>query len=60
MDINKQIKTKAEATSHAINWQNWSSNQSLSCGELAEWQEVFTKLAIKFDLQDEFKENGII
>jgi len=60
MDINKQIKTTAEATSYAIDWQNWASNQNLSYAELAEWQEVFTKLAIKFDLQDEFKENGII
>jgi hypothetical protein len=32
----------------------------LSYGELAEWQAYFSELADKFDLVEEFKENGII
>jgi hypothetical protein len=52
--------TKDEARQYAIDWQNWASEQSLSYGELAEWQHIFAELAEKFDLVEEFKENGII
>lgn len=55
-----QAKTPGEATQAAIDWQNWQSEQSLSYGELAEWQGVFEALAEKFDLTEEFTENGII
>lgn len=55
-----EIKTTEEATQYAIDWQKWSSEQSLSFGELAEWQDYFTSLAWRFDLTEEFKENGII
>ena len=41
-------------------WQNWASEQSLSYGELAKFQGYFETLAKKFDLTDEFIENGII
>ena len=44
----------------AIDWQNWQSERSMSYGELAQWQEVFRVLAEKFNLIEEFKENGII
>ena len=60
MNVNKQINTKEEATQYAIDWQNYISNQSLFLGELTEWHEVFENLAIKFDLQEEYRENGII
>lgn len=53
-------KTKDEARQYAIDWQQWASNQSLSYSELAEWSAIFTELANKFDLVDEFQENGII
>ncbi len=56
----KEIKTAEEARQYAIDWQNWQSEQSLNYGEAMEWQEYFNKLADKFDLVDEFKENGII
>jgi transcription initiation factor TFIIIB Brf1 subunit/transcription initiation factor TFIIB len=44
----------------AIDWQNWASNQSLSYGELASWTSKLEAIATKFNLTDEFKENGII
>ena len=63
MKINKYIHpstTREQARQYAINWQHWASTQELSYGELVEWQDYFTKVADKFDLQEEFKENGII
>ena len=55
-----RAKTAGEATQYAIDWQIWQGEQSLSYGELAEWQEVFSKLAKKYNLTKVFKENGII
>ena len=55
----KIIKTKEEARQYAIDWQSGISEVSLSYGELAEWGEVFTELGKKFDLTEEFRENGI-
>jgi len=55
-----EIKTRGEAQQFAIDYQQWASNQSLSYAEIAEWTELFSKLAEKFDLTEEFKENGII
>ena len=63
MKIDKTIAkgtTKTEARRYAIKWQNWVSEQNLSYGELTEWQAYFEMLADKFDLVEEFKENGII
>ncbi len=54
------ITTRDQAITFAIDWQNWQSTQSLYMSELLEWQRVFTLLALKFDLLDEFQENGII
>jgi hypothetical protein len=56
----KKIKTESEARQYAIDWQNWSSEKSLSYRELFEWGAILTKLAEKFDLVEEFHENGII
>lgn len=56
----KECKTREEARDHAIDWQYWQSEQSMSMSELIVWQEHFEKLAQKFLLMDEFKENGII
>jgi len=55
----REIKTEEEARQYAIDWQNWASEQSLFYSELAEWGEVFTGLGKKFDLTEEFIENGI-
>ncbi len=61
MRQNKHIvKTKEEARQFAIDWQRWQSNQSLSYGEVIEWQNCFEKIGKKFKLTEEFKENCII
>jgi len=56
----KEIKTRGEAEQAAIDWQNWQSKRKMAYSELSEWQEYFTKLAKRFNLTAEFKENGII
>lgn len=53
-------KTAEEARQHAIDFQSWAGDQSLSLGELAEWQSHFEALGERFGLTDEFKENGIL
>jgi hypothetical protein len=54
------IHTEEEARQYAIDWQAWVSSQSLSYGEMAEWQVYFTTIATRFSLRKEFEENGII
>lgn len=48
----------------AIDWQDWASQQNLSYGELAEWQNAIGLLASAVDddgeLLKELKENGIL
>lgn len=56
----EQIGSREDARQHAIDWQHWMNDQSLSYGELAEWQSHFERLGERFDLTDEFKENGIL
>lgn len=58
-DIEK-VESQDEARQIAIEWQNWASNESLSYGELAENAGYFTELAQRWDLIEEFQENGII
>lgn len=60
-------KTREEARQYAIDWQQWFTEQntkenpqSLYMSELIEWQNIFTELGERFDLTEEFKENGII
>lgn len=55
-----QITTAEQARQYAIDWQRWQSEQAMSYADLAEWQQLFEELAEKFDLVEEFKENGII
>lgn len=57
----EEVTTEDEARQKAINWQTWQSTQSLSIGELSDWQGYFEAIAEQFpDLRDEFQENGII
>jgi hypothetical protein len=58
--ISDDIKNKAQARDYAQKWQVWSSEQNLSYGELAFWSDYFTELGRKYNLTDEFKDNGII
>jgi len=55
-----QIKTAEEARDYAITWQHWQSMRNMSYGELHQWQVIFEKLADRFGLTAEFKENGIL
>lgn len=57
--INK-VKNKEEAREIAMAFQNWSSQESLSYSELAEYGNYFEALGKKFKLTEEFKEEGII
>ena len=54
------IKTKEQARQYGIDYQNWASNQDLSYGELIHFQNKLSTIAEKFDLVEEFQENGII
>lgn len=54
------VKTKEQAQQVAIDYQDWASEQSLSYGELFYYQNKLEKLAKRFGLVKEFKENGII
>lgn len=56
----RDVKTKEEAREYAIEWQQWAGEKDLSYSELHEWGVIFSELAEKFDLVEEFKENGII
>ena len=54
------ITTAEQALIQAIAWQDWQSRRNLSYGELADWASYFQELGEKFDLTEEYKENGII
>lgn len=58
--VPEAITTKDEAQHIAVMWQSWVSDSSMSYGQLSDWQAYFQVLADRFDLADEFKENGII
>ena len=54
------IKTKEQARQYAIDYQKWASEKDLSYGEILHFQNKLTILGERFDLTEEFKENGII
>lgn len=51
---------KAEAIDEAIEWQNNFEKRNYSWGEIAYVSNHFEKLARRYGLVREFKENGII
>lgn len=51
---------KEQARQQAIEWQVWACDECLSYMELAVWACYFEKLAKRFGLKKEFRENGII
>ncbi len=55
-----EIKSKEEARQMAMDFQKWASEESLSYGELTEYLGFFETLGKKFNLTNEFKEEGII
>lgn len=61
------IKTEDEARQLAINWQQWAGEQNqlgkeptLYTSDLIAWQDLFVELGTKFNLLEEFEENGIV
>ena len=54
------ITTAEQARDKAIEWQDWQSEHSLSYGDYLEWAGYFTTLGEKFNLTEEFEENGIL
>lgn len=53
-------KAKERARDKAIGWQMDFNNHNYSWGELAYYGNYFEKLAKRYGLVKEFKENGII
>lgn len=54
------VISREEAREQAIDWQQWQATQNLSYDEILEWQNYFYHIAKKYDLEDEFNENGVI
>ena len=55
------IKTKEQARQYGIDYQKWASDKDLSYDEILKFQNrVLYPIALKFNLVDEFEENGII
>lgn len=53
-------KRKAAAREAAIKWQDEFESHNYSYGELADWLAYFEKLARRYGLTEEFRENAII
>ena len=53
-------ENKEKAREKAIEWQRDFENHNYSWGELAYYGAYFEKLAKRYGLVEEFKENGII
>ena len=51
---------KEKARQEAIDWQNNFIFATYSFNELLEWENHFNKLAQRYGLLREFRENGII
>lgn len=58
--MSKYQSRKEKARQEAIDWQNDFANHNYSYGELFEFSEHFRKLAKRYGLVAEFRENGII
>ena len=58
--MSRYTRAKENARQKAMDWQTEYYNNNYSYGELAEFTEYFTKLAKRYGLTEEFRENGII
>lgn len=58
--MNKYQRAKERARNKAVKWQNGFYDHNYSYGELAYYGEYFSRLAKRYGLVREFKENGII
>lgn len=58
--MNAYRKAQENARNKAVEWQMEFNNHNYSYGELAYYEEYFEKLAKRYGLVIEFRENGII
>ena len=58
--MNKYQIGKQKARDKAVEWQLDFNNHNYSYGELAEFQDYFERLAKRYGLVKEFRENCII
>jgi len=58
--MNKYQQGKEAARDKAIEWQWAFGDHNYSMGELMDFNEMFSKLAKRYGLTREFRENGII
>ena len=58
--VNKYQRAKERARNKAIEWQHEFDGKCLSWSEVACYKDYFYKLAKKYGLVKEFKENAII
>lgn len=58
--MNAYQRAKARTIDKAIEWQLDFDNHNYSYGELVYYTEYFEKLAKRYGLVREFRENGII
>lgn len=54
-----KLTTIEQARDLAIDYQQFAGEHNLSYGEVVYYQNYFEDVATKFNLTDEFKENGI-
>ena len=54
------VISREEAREQAIDFMNWQATKSMSYEEILEWRDYFYHIAKKYDLEDEFNENGVI
>lgn len=60
LEFAHSVDTEDAARQLAIDWQQWYGQKDHYTSELIEWQTLFEQLAEKYNLTDEFKENGIL
>ena len=58
--MSRYARAKENARQKAMDWQTEYYNNNYSYGELIAFTEYFTKLAKRYGLITEFRENGII
>ena len=58
--MNKYQIRKAAARDRAIAWQEEFNDKCLSWSDLSYWNSYFARLAKRYGLTNEFRENGII
>jgi len=59
-ETDEYLQEKVKNCFEVIAFISWVSEQSLSYSEIAEFSGFFETLGKKFNLTEEFKENGII